>query len=229
MTNLLRALALAFVLIGTSSTVRAQAGHDEPAAGHAEPDTHAQPADDHSTAAHGDDAHGGEHVMGPVPAPKEGVIVGIMTLIVFTAVLGVLYLKVWPQLTKGLDDRANKIREEIEAAELARKQAKDALDEYERNLAEARAEAQQMLDKTREDQQRLAAELRAKADAELGELRKKAMTEIEGAKRAALGEIYAEAAALAATAAGKILQREITPDDQQRLIDESLAELQSRN
>lgn len=225
---LLRAGALALAMLAAPAAQPARAA--TPQASHAPAsrtqDSHAQDA--HAGDDHGD--HGAHHeAPGVVPKPEQGIIPAIMTLLVFGGVLLVLYLKVWPALTKGLDDRANKIREEIEAAELARRQARAALDEYERNLADARAEAQKMLEKTREDQQRLAGELRAKADAELTELRRKAMSEIEGAKRAALSEIYQHAAALAVTAAGKILQREITPTDQQRLIDESLAELQARN
>ncbi|MEN0019739.1 MAG: F0F1 ATP synthase subunit B [Planctomycetota bacterium] len=158
----------------------------------------------------------------------KGVVVSIMTLVVFSLVLFFLYNQVWPKIQGGLNDRNDKIQGEIEAAELARKQAKDALDEYEKNLAEARAEAQQMLEQTRQQQQQLAAELRAKADTELTNMRQKAQADIEAAKKAAVNEIYAQAANLASLAAGKILQREITPSDQQRLIDESLAELQTK-
>ncbi len=56
-------------------------------------------------------------------------------------------------------------------------------------------------------------------------MRDRAGREIDNAKRAALAELHAEAANLAAEIAGKILQREISTEDQQRLIDESLREL----
>lgn len=176
-------------------------------------------ADDEAKGSHGG---GGKSV---VPTINEGLISGVMTLIVFVAVLFVLGTQVWPKIQGSLNDREAKIRDEIQAAELARMQARDALEEYERSLAEARAEAQAMLDKTRSQQQEMAAELRAKADIQLTELREKAQRDIEAAKRAALNEIYAQAASLATLAAGKILQRELQPSDQQRLIDESLSEL----
>jgi F-type H+-transporting ATPase subunit b len=76
-------------------------------------------------------------------------------------------------------------------------------------------------------QQQLASELKAKADVELGAMREKAMRDIDAAKRAALAEIYTESATLATTIAGKILRREVNTGDQQRLVDESLAELRS--
>lgn len=190
-------------------------------------DEHAQ--DTHAAEAHADDhahaAHAGHEEVGAIPTVKQGVVTGITAVIVFLLVLAVLGAKVWPAITKGLDERAAKIRSEIEAAEAARKQAKDALASYEKSLSEARAEAQQMLDKAKADQQKLTAELKAKADAELSAMKEKAKFEIESAKRAAVAEIYAEASNLATSVAGKILAREVNAGDNQRLVQEAVAEL----
>src|SRR5690606_1848374 len=97
-----------------------------------------------------------------------------------------------------------------------------------KNLAEARAEAKAMLEKTKSEQTALAAQLRAKADAELSDLRDRARQDIEAAKRAAVSELYTTSVALASQMASKILQREVSATDPQRLVEESLAELQSR-
>jgi F-type H+-transporting ATPase subunit b len=167
----------------------------------------------------------GDGVVTPIPPVKEGLASAITALVVFTIVLFILATKVWPLITGGLDDRNAKIREEIASAEASRAQAKAALAEYEASLAQARFEAQKMLDETRTEQTRLAAELKAKADRELNEMREKAKRDIESAKKAALGEIYAESVQLATRMAGKILQREVSHGDGDRLLDESLAEL----
>ena len=185
----------------------------------------AAPEEGHATEGHAADGHGGH---GPEPSviPSGAEIAPlIVSVVVFGIVFFILQAMVWPKISKGLDDRANKIREEIEAAEAARRQSKEALDEYEANLAEARAEAQSLLEKTRAEQQQLAAELRAKADAELTTMRERAMRDIEVAKRAAVNEIYQEATSLATIMAGKILGREVQLQDQERLIEESLNEL----
>lgn len=190
----------------------------------------AAPADNaHGTdAAHAADAYG-EHAATPIAKPKEGIPAGITALVVFVIVFAILATAVWPKITAGLADRNNKIQGEIAAAEEARRQAKDALNEYERNLAEARAEAQKMLESTRAQQTALAAELKAKADVELNALREKAKAEIEAAKKQALSEIYTESVTIATAMAGKILQREVTVADQQRLMEESMAELKTAN
>ena len=165
-----------------------------------------------------------------IAKPNQGVATAITTLVVFGLVFGVLATAVWPKILKGLKDREHKIREEIESAEMARQQAKDALEQYQQSLAQARAEAAKMLETTRAQQAQLAAELKAKADGELSQLRERAMKDIDAAKRAAVSEIYNESGRLAAAMATKILRRAVNPDDTQKLIDESISELQaSRN
>lgn len=183
-------------------------------------DTHA----DDTHASHDDGYHAKEKV-GAIPTKEQGIATAVTAVIVFLLVMGVLGAKVWPTISKGLDEREKKIRDEIDAAEEARKQAKDALDSYEKSLAEARSEAQQMLEEAKADQQKLTAELKAKAEADLGAMKEKAQREIESAKRAAVAEIYSYASVLATTIAGKILAREVSTDDQQRLVDEAVAEL----
>ncbi len=172
--------------------------------------------------------HAAHEEVGAVPTVKQGLVTGITAIIVFLLVYAVLQFKVWPVIVKGLDERASKIKNEIESAEQARKQAKDALDQYQQSLAQARAESQKMLEQTKAQQLALAADLKAKAEIELGQLREKATRDIEQAKRAAIAEIYAQTTTLATAVAGKILRREIRPEDQHQLVEESLRQMASR-
>jgi F-type H+-transporting ATPase subunit b len=227
MTRLSRFLALlAVLLVAAFAASNGWAAPAGPEDGHAQ--TEQAAADGHEAA--GGHGGGGDH--GPpavIPPAKEGLGAAITSLLVFALVFFILYVKVWPIITKGLDERASKIREEIAAAEAARKQAKDALDEYERSLSQARAESQQMLEETKSQQAELAAQLRAKADQELNAMRDRAKRDIEAAKRTALNEIYTESVGLASTMASKILQREISVTDQQNLVNESLAEMKAKS
>ena len=151
----------------------------------------------------------------------------VTSLVVFLVAFGFLYLKVWPKIIKALDDRERKIREDIESAETAREQAKAALGAYEEELAGARKEASKIIAQAKVDAKAVAEQLRTRNETELADMRDRATREIETAKRTALTELHGEAVNLAAEIAGKILQRQITPQDQQRLIDESLRELAS--
>ena len=174
-----------------------------------------------------DDAHGAHEAVGAIPTLRQGLLTGVTLVLVFAVVAGVLGVKVWPTISGALDERADKIRSEIEAAEMAQKQAKAALEQYERNLADARAEAQKMITEAVAQQQSLAAENKAKAEQEISHMRDRARRDIEAAKRAAVEEIYAVAVNQATGMASKILRREVTAADQQRLMEESLAELQT--
>jgi len=169
----------------------------------------------------------GEEV-GPIPTVLQGMVPALTALIVFTVVLLVLGTLVWPKILKGLNDRADKIEQEIKAAEDARLQAKEALAQYQQSLAEARAEAKGMLEKARAEQAKFAAELKAKNESELSAMRERALHEISQARKAAVAELYTEAANLATHMAGKILGRELNAGDQQSLVEESLRELSAR-
>jgi F-type H+-transporting ATPase subunit b len=147
-----------------------------------------------------------------IATTKEGIASGITALVVFGFVFAVLAVKVWPAIASGLDERANKIKNEIEAAEAARAQAKSALKE---------------IDKARTAANALSADLRAKAETDMAAMKAKALADIEAAKRVALAEIYVESANLATAVAGKILQREINRNDQSRLVEDALNELKT--
>lgn len=151
----------------------------------------------------------------------------IAALVLFGLLVAVLGKYAWPPILKALQDREDKIRGDIEHAQGARKQAERALQEYEKALAEARNEASKMLDQAKVEQQRLAAQLRATTDQEIRAMRDSAKRDIQTAKRAAVVEIYANMADTATSIAARILQRELSADDQRQLVEESLGQLEA--
>jgi len=173
--------------------------------------------------AHGDDhgGGGGAEVVGINPVQF------LITILVFGIAFFVLAKTAWPKILTGLEDREEKIRADIFAAEEAKERANEAMAEYEKSLAQARAEANEMIEKTRAEQSRMAATLRTEAEAELNELRDDARRNIEAAKRAALAELYTEAANLSTAVAQRILEREVNVDDQRRLVEEAVSEFTS--
>lgn len=155
------------------------------------------------------------------------IITSITALIVFAVFSCVIGFVVWPRISKGLDDRRDKILGEIKAAEDARAAAKGAQEEFERQLANARDEAANMIKQARADAQRVADELKARNEQELAERVSRANADIESARRNAVADLHAQAAGLATDIAGKILKRQINPADNDRLVQESLHELAS--
>ena len=162
-------------------------------------------------------------------AASSPVSVQLLTLITTLVVFALFFLAagkfVWPKILQGLDAREEKLRSDLDAAEEARQQAKDALGEYESELAKARREAGDMIAAARDEAKKAAEELRSRNQVELGAMKKAAGAEIESAKKAAIAELHGEASSLAVAVASRILGREITSDDQQRLVEDSLKEL----
>lgn len=167
-------------------------------------------------------------MMNPFIASDSPFDINLLTLgtsiVVFVIFLLLAMKLVWPHLLKGLDDRDQKLRDDLDAADEARQQAKAALAEYEQELTSARSEASEMIAKARNDAKAAAEELRANNTRELAEMKKAATVEIEAAKKAAIGDLHSEASSLAVAIASRVLGREISSSDQQSLIDESLTE-----
>ena len=182
----------------TTATTAAEKAHSASGEAAAHADAH---ADDH--------AHGHAAPHGVIPSLEQAKAPAITALVVFLLVFGICSVAVWPAVLKGLRDREHKIRSEIAAAEQARKDAKEALEQYQNALANARAEAQREIEAARAQATAVAADLKAKADAELAVLRDQARNEIEAAKRAALAQVESNANTMAAGMASKILRRTV--------------------
>lgn len=147
----------------------------------------------------------------------------IWTLVIFGALVYVLGKFAWGPLLAGLKAREDAIKERIDAAERDRLRAVETLAEYERKLAVAAQEVAALLETAKKDAERIKSDILASAGRESDELRSRARRDIESARDAALQEIYTTSAQLATDIAGRILRREIRPEDQRALIEEGLA------
>jgi len=146
----------------------------------------------------------------------------LWTLVVFGLVLFVLGKFAWGPILNTLQARETFIRESLETAKRDRDEAEARLREYEERLAQARAEATAIVEEGRRDavvvKQRIEEDAQREADKRL----ERAKREIQIATETATKEIYLLSARLATDMAGKMIGRELTPQDQERLIAESL-------
>ena len=153
----------------------------------------------------------------------------VATITVFVCLLLVLRLTAWKPIMAGLKSREQAIRDSIEAAERAKAAADQTTQELEAKMEEVKKQAAQELTQAKADALKMAETIREQAEAESAALKDRTLREIDAAKQAALTEINAHAAVLGTTVARKILRREVNIDDQQRLVNESLAELAKKN
>jgi F-type H+-transporting ATPase subunit b len=146
----------------------------------------------------------------------------LWTLVIFGLVLFVLGKFAWGPILNTLQARETFIRESLETAKRDRDEAEARLREYEERLAQARAEATAIVEEGRRDavvvKQRIEEDAQLEADKRL----ERAKREIQIATETATKELYLLSARLATDMAGKMIGRELTPQDHERLIAESL-------
>lgn len=153
----------------------------------------------------------------------------IAAVIVFLLVYAVLTKYAWGPIRKGLLDREEKIKGDLDRAEQAAQKAETMMAEYHAKITAARVEAQAIIDAARIEAERAAQRISSETTAEIDAQKKRATAEIQYAKETALREIFGQAASLATDVASKILKREIQPADNDRLVRDSLAVLQAKD
>jgi F-type H+-transporting ATPase subunit b len=149
----------------------------------------------------------------------------IWTIVAFLVTLFVLKRYAFGPVQKLIDDRRARIAQSIEEADRAREEARHLLEEHRKLIGRAKSEAEEIL----ADARRVADAQRERVRVETEEDRQRRLEEtrrqIEQATQQALGEIREEVGRLSLLAAEKITRKSLTGDDQRRLIDEALAEI----
>jgi F-type H+-transporting ATPase subunit b len=151
----------------------------------------------------------------------------VWTLVIFLTVVVVLGKFAWGPILKGLQARESYILESLEKAKREREQAEARLKEYEDRLAQARTEATAIVDEGRRDAEVLKNRILEEARREAEQERERTKREIRIATDTATKELYALSARLATDMAGRIIRKELTPQDHERLIADSIQELSS--
>jgi F-type H+-transporting ATPase subunit b len=156
---------------------------------------------------------------------KPGIGLMIWTLIAFGATLLLLRKFAFPAIQQALDRRQRAIEDSIDAAERTRRDADALLQEYRERLREARAQAEHIIERANRAAEAEVNESVADARRRREELMQQARRDIEQETRRAIQEIRKEVADLTVTATEKVTRRALTEDDQHRLVEEALGEL----
>jgi F-type H+-transporting ATPase subunit b len=147
------------------------------------------------------------------------------TLLAFGVTMYVLSKKAFPRIGEALEKRANAIRESIEAAEKQRAEADKLLEEYRQRLTEAREQAEDIVSRSRRAAEAAVAQATVEGKAKREELVAAARKDIDTETRRSLEQIRREVADLTVLATEKITRKSLDSEDQQRLVEEALAEV----
>jgi F-type H+-transporting ATPase subunit b len=153
----------------------------------------------------------------------------IWTIVTFLVLLGLLAKFAWRPLLLALETRQNAIRKSLDDAQQAKQDLERLNAESAQILARARADADAIITQSRSDGDRLREEIRQKARAEADNIVKNAERQIQLETTRALEQIRHEAVDLSVMIASKIIQRHLTKEDDARLIDEALRQVQQKH
>ena len=152
----------------------------------------------------------------------------VWSAVCFVVILFVFWKVIIPRLTTMLDQRAQAIEGNMAKADEAQKQAEAALEEYTRQLAEARTEAGQIREAAREDGKKIVAESKDAASAEAARITAAAGAQIEAERQTALVSLRSEVGTLAIDLAGGVVGETLSDDARaSAVVDRFLADLEA--
>lgn len=149
----------------------------------------------------------------------------IWTVVIFVLVLVVLGKFAWGPILKALQEREDFIHNSLEDARENREASEAKLKEYSDKLQTAREDASAIVEEGRRDAVVLKEKINADAKVEAEALIERAKREISIATETAVKELYGLSAKIATDAAARIIRKELSPSDHERLVAESIAEL----
>jgi len=156
---------------------------------------------------------------------KPGIGLMIWTLLAFGLTLWLLSKLAFPRIAENLDKRQRAIEESIDTAERTKAEAEEILAEYRQRLQEARQQADEILARARKAGEVHERESLEDARRQREELMAQTRRDIEAEARRAIQEIRREVADLTVLATEKVTRKSLTEEDQRRLVEEALADL----
>jgi len=161
----------------------------------------------------------------PLVQPDPGLY--IWTIATFLVLVGLLARFAWRPLLQALDARQQSIRQSLDDARRAKQELERLHTESAKLLAQARVEAAEIVSRSRTDADRLREELKEKARTEAAGLLKNAERQIELEASRAIQQIRQEAIDISIEIASKVLQRNVSREDNERLIEETFKQLEA--
>jgi F-type H+-transporting ATPase subunit b len=163
-----------------------------------------------------------EHEQNPIlPAANEL----IWGTIAFLILLVLMYRTVWPSVDKAFKDRRANIEGKLEEAEREREEADQLLEQYRRRLRDAEDETQRILEEARANAERVRRDLLSKAEADADRELDRARQAIRSERDQAISQLRNEVGTLAIELATRVVGDSLDRERQLHLVDQYIDEL----
>ncbi len=147
------------------------------------------------------------------------------TVVTFILLLLVLKKFAWKPILTALDQREAAIKESLEKAENAKKDAQRVLDENQASLAKAEDEAKKIINQSREYAEKMKDQIVKDSKEQAKKIVEDASVEITRKKEAAFSELKSQIAEIAVQAAEKIIRENLDSESQKRIVDKYITEI----
>ncbi|HOP69604.1 MAG: F0F1 ATP synthase subunit B [Dethiobacteria bacterium] len=147
------------------------------------------------------------------------------TINVLIVLVGLYYI-LWKPLRRAMNERQEKIEGDLREAASAKEKAEEVIASCQEQIKQAQEEARNILQKANEAAEATRAEIIAQAKEEAARVMEQARLELEREKSMALAALRSQAADLVVAAAGKVMARALSSEDQEHLLQEALAEVE---
>jgi F-type H+-transporting ATPase subunit b len=162
----------------------------------------------------------------PLVQPDPGLF--IWTILTFLVLVGLLAKFAWRPLLEALERRQATIARALDDAKAARVELERVQQQSAEMMRQARVEAEAVVTRSRADAEALREELKQKSRAEAAAIVKNAERQIQLETARAVQQIRHEAVDLSVAIASKILQRQVSREDNAALIEETLKQVEAR-
>jgi F-type H+-transporting ATPase subunit b len=163
--------------------------------------------------------------MNPLVQPDPGLF--LWTILTFLVLVTLLAKFAWRPLLQALDSRQELIRKSLDDAQQAKQELERLQHESAQIIRQARIDAEAVVAQSRSDAATLREEMRQKAKAEADGIVRNAERQIQLETQRALQQIRHEAVDLSVMIASKILRRNLTKEDNEKLIEEALKQVET--
>jgi len=161
----------------------------------------------------------------PLVQPDPGLF--LWTILTFLVLLVLLAKFAWKPLLALLDRREEMIRQSLDDAEKAKQELQRLQQESKEILSKARVEAQSILAKSRSEAEKLKGEIRQEAKVQADSILRDAEKQIQVETEKAITLIKNEVVDLSLLVASKLIKKNLSKEDNQSLIEESLKQVES--
>jgi F-type H+-transporting ATPase subunit b len=162
----------------------------------------------------------------PLVQPDPGLF--IWTIVTFLVLLTILAKFAWRPLLQALESRQALIRKSLDDAVQAKQDLERLTHEAAQIMSKARVDAEAVVSRSQADADRLREEMKQKAKADADVIVKSAERQIQLETNRALQQIRLEAVDLSVMIASKLIQRNLTKEDNEKLIADALEQVESR-